>query len=210
VEYRVGILLAGIWACISPKIDYIRYSRTPNIAMLKPQDNLVLLWHLAYPQALGWTYASLAAQLGMSASETHAATKRLMAARLMHYHPLNQGPGAFVSDALAYLINGLPHVFPAEIGADGRGVPTGLGCPLLESDLAAADREWVWPAPDGTARGPAIKPLYRSVPGIAKRDDRMYALLALVDLLRVGRVRERLYAEAELERRLTHVYEQIG
>jgi hypothetical protein len=62
----------------------------------------------------------------------------------------------------------------------------------------------VWPDSDGTRQGAAVEPLYRSVPIAAKNDPALYDLLALVDALRIGRARERKFAEQELERRLSH------
>jgi hypothetical protein len=50
--------------------------------------------------------------------------------------------------------------------------------------------------------GQEISPLYRSVPEAAKKDSRLYELLTLIDGLRVGRVREKLFAKQEIESRL--------
>ncbi len=61
----------------------------------------------------------------------------------------------------------------------------------------------VWPDPQGTVQGAAVEPLYRSVPGAARRDPGLYDLLALVDALRIGRARERNLAEKEISQRLT-------
>ena len=60
----------------------------------------------------------------------------------------------------------------------------------------------VWPSADGTVRGLAFSPLYRSAPQAAGRDEILYELLALVDALRAGRARERELAGKEIERRL--------
>ncbi|WP_228050130.1 hypothetical protein [Tychonema sp. LEGE 06208] len=57
----------------------------------------------------------------------------------------------------------------------------------------------------GVVRGQAIAPLYRSVPQAAKNDPELYALLSLIDALRVGRVREQRLAEGELKNRLLTV-----
>jgi len=48
----------------------------------------------------------------------------------------------------------------------------------------------------------AIEPLYNSVPAAAKSDSLLYEYLALVDALRIGRARERRFAEEELKHRL--------
>ena len=44
-------------------------------------------------------------------------------------------------------------------------------------------------------------PLYRSVPQAASNDPELYALLSLIDAIRVGRMREQRLAIDELEKR---------
>jgi hypothetical protein len=73
------------------------------------------------------------------------------------------------------------------------------------SALAADALVPVWPDPEGKIKGRAVEPLHPGVPKAAQEDDEFYALLALIDVLRVGRAREREMAEAELEKRLAHV-----
>jgi hypothetical protein len=60
----------------------------------------------------------------------------------------------------------------------------------------------VWPDPEGSVQGVAVEPLYGSVPRAARQDPELYALLALVDALRIGRARERGIAEKEISQRL--------
>ncbi|MEG4446282.1 hypothetical protein QUB47_34895, partial [Microcoleus sp. AT9_B5] len=60
-------------------------------------------------------------------------------------------------------------------------------------------QQCVWPDPQGVVRGQAIAPLYRSVPQAASNDPELYALLSLIDAIRVGRVREQRLAASELE-----------
>lgn len=60
----------------------------------------------------------------------------------------------------------------------------------------------VWPDAEGMLQGAAVKPLYPSVPHAARNEPRLYDLLALVDAIRIGRARERNWAEKELLRRL--------
>ena len=64
----------------------------------------------------------------------------------------------------------------------------------------------VWPDPEGDVRGESFSPLYKSAPRAAKKDPKLYQLLALVDAIRGGRARERDIAIKELEKRL----EQYG
>ena len=60
----------------------------------------------------------------------------------------------------------------------------------------------VWPDADGTVRGIEFSPLYKSVPQAAKRDAKLYQLLALVDAIRGGEGPEREAAVRELQLRL--------
>jgi hypothetical protein len=51
-------------------------------------------------------------------------------------------------------------------------------------------------------RGESFSPLYKSAPSAAKKDSKLYQLLALVDAIRGGRARERDIAKKELKKRL--------
>ncbi len=50
-----------------------------------------------------------------------------------------------------------------------------------------------------------IEPLYKTVAAAAQADAALYESLALVDVLRLGRARDRQLAEQELKDRLHHV-----
>jgi len=60
----------------------------------------------------------------------------------------------------------------------------------------------VWPDSSGSARGVEFSPLYKNVPAAARRDPKLYELLALVDAIRDGRTREREIAIRELTARI--------
>jgi len=68
--------------------------------------------------------------------------------------------------------------------------------------VSATELPYVWPDPEGTVRGLAVKPLHESAPSVARRDKYFYELLALTDAIRVGQARVRGLAEAELRQRL--------
>jgi hypothetical protein len=165
---------------------------------LKEQDILVLLKLLGdYPG--GFTYPGLARSLSMSSSEVHAAIKRATAAGL--FNPLKRAPNK--QALLEFLVHGLKYVFVPERAGLTRGVPTAHAAPPLVSLLAPSpDPPPVWPAPWGTVRGESFLPLYASAPEAARKDERLYELLALVDAIRAGRARERQIAERLLEERL--------
>jgi hypothetical protein len=165
--------------------------------MLKSQDMVVLLKLVG--ASAGWTFGSLAQALGMSASEVHAAVGRAKTCGLYNEHARAPHRKAL----LEFLVHGIRYVFPGERGGVTRGLPTAHAAPPLKA-LLQADGELppVWPDPEGTVRGEALQPLYRSVPAAARRDPALYELLALVDAVRAGRPRERKLAVTELETRL--------
>lgn len=95
------------------------------------------------------------------------------------------------------------YAFFAVPGKVVRGMPTGYSAPPLDRlILGGGELPLVWPDPEGTERGQAIEPFYKTVPSVARRNPRLYELLALVDALRCGGARERKLAMAELERRI--------
>ena len=167
--------------------------------MTKPQDIVVAL-KLCLSGAER-PFAVLAAELGMSASEVHGACVRLVEARLLEADSRCIRRAALRE----FLRGGVPYAFPAQLGELTRGVPTAWAAPVMAGKVAVADAAIpVWPDPDGTRQGLAVEPLYGSVPAAAKRDPALYELLALVDALRIGRARERKFAEQALEKQLSH------
>lgn len=163
----------------------------------KPQDVVVAL-KLALGAA-DLSYAELGENLGMSASEVHAAVRRLIEARLLDPETKRVRLEAFRN----FLVHGVPYAFPANPKAVTRGMPTAWAAPALADKISSSDQlPPVWPDPEGRVQGAAVQPLYASVPGAARRDPELYCLLALVDALRIGRARERAFAEKEIGERL--------
>ncbi len=64
-----------------------RPKSNPQVA-LRPQD-LIVLFRLALEHGPAPTYAALAAELGMTASEVHGAVERAIAAQLAHGNRLH-------------------------------------------------------------------------------------------------------------------------
>ncbi len=162
--------------------------------MLRPQD-LAVAVVLALPDIGAWTYASLAARLELSASEAHAAVRRAGMAGLVRGRAVDRRA------LLEFLEHGVRYAFYAIRGAPTRGVPTGVLAPPLNA-LMAAQEGPVWPSAEGGSRGYALEPLYRTAPAAAQRDTRVHEVLALIDALREGGVRERELGMRELRLRL--------
>jgi hypothetical protein len=169
--------------------------------ILKPQDIVVLLKLVALGHE-PWTYQRLAIELSISQSETHAAVRRAVAARLMSDATTASGK-PIAASLLEFLVHGVRYAFPPERGAVTAGMPTGYAAPPLNKVIVQPNEPPpVWPYAEGTKRGYSFEPLYPSVPAAAARDQKLYELLALVDAIRDGRARERSIAARELEKRL--------
>lgn len=167
---------------------------------MKPQDVLVVLKLMT----ASWpgSYAMLGLQLGMSPSMAHSAVRRARQQGLLH--PLDYSTHKI---ALAeFLVHGVRYVFPAELGSPTHGMPTSYAAPPLSDEISYSPDEPVpvWPDPEGTMRGSALKPLYHSVPKAAREDSKLYEWLALVDALRTGRAREREIAARIIGSRLNY------
>lgn len=167
---------------------------------IKPQDVLVALELIANPE-VSWSYPTLASEIHLSVSETFASAHRLIGMQL-----LQGGIAAPQLDRRGiyrFLIHGVRYAFPAERGGLTRGMATSVGAPPLNRLLVGkSEPPPVWPLAQGKVRGYEFQPLYKSVPLAASRDGKLYELLALVDALRDGRVRERSLASHELAVRL--------
>jgi hypothetical protein len=158
--------------------------------MLKSQDLVVLArLLLAENRAEPTSYPTLSLWTGLSASECHAAVKRLYRAGLtsaalqnpstFDWHVVRPAAEEFITHAIRYL-------WPIEPLGEQRGVPTGTAVKgLNEGDSAVyeADR-WVWPSAKGTDRGQAIKPLYPTLPEKVGNDSLFHQSLAALDLTR--------------------------
>lgn len=165
--------------------------------MLKPQDIVVALKLCLCSSPP--TYALLGKTVGLSASEAHAAVQRLIDSQL----PDPEGKTVHREKLKNFIVHGLPVAFPAKAQELTRGLPTAWAAPVMKAANFQSDAPHpVWPDPEGNVQGTAIKPLYKTVVTTAKQDPALYAMLALVDAIRLGRARERHYAEKELTSRL--------
>lgn len=165
---------------------------------MKGQDILVLL-KLAARGGQDWNYAGLAGELGMSASEVHAALKRSLLSGLYNPNTRRENRMALIE----FLTHGVRYVFPAQPGPIRTGLPTSYAAEPLSRRIQFDPQEApVMPLLHGPCRGPEIAPLYPSAPTAAKNDERLHRLLALVDALRSGRARERKIAGELLSREL--------
>jgi hypothetical protein len=169
--------------------------------VLRPQD-LVVLLRLSIEKGPAPTYALLASELSLTASEIHAGVERAVLAQLARKD--QAGKAAVVREALRqFVLNGARYAFPATRGGMSRGMPTGYAAaPLADKIVQPNEPAPVWPHKNGTVRGEAFYPLYPTVPEAAGRNPALYELLVLFDAVRGGSPRERALALPLLDERL--------
>jgi hypothetical protein len=173
----------------------------PQIS-LRPQDVVVLL-RLALNSDETISYAGLAEEVRLTASEVHASVNRAVLAQLVR-KDANGKPRVLLEPLKLFLLHGVRYCFPPVRGEMTRGMPTGYAAPPLLGKIVAGDEPPpVWPHKDGTSRGMSFQPLYPTAPEAAARNPELYELLVLTDALRGGSPRERAMAQQEIEARLT-------
>jgi len=158
---------------------------------LRPHDVCVVLQLTLAPRG---TYRELAASVGLSLGEAHNSVKRLEMARLTSPP---QGP-VNVQGVLEFLMHGVPYAFPAQLGPESRGIPTGFAATPIAHEIESP-RTFVWPSARGGERGASLTPLCGSASQISERNRPLYELLVLVDAIRTGRAREREMAKKHLK-----------
>jgi hypothetical protein len=151
---------------------------------MRPQDVVILLKIISLGDK-PWQLKDLAHQLSISASEVSESLNRSYLAGLINYEKKKvkrQG-------LMEFLQFGLHYVFPQHPGAVANGIPTAHSHPFMRNHFES-NEVYVWPDTLGRERGYAIEPFYSKQKDAVKMDDNLYLLLALVDVIRVGRARE--------------------
>lgn len=150
-----------------------------------------------------YSIRGLAQATGISKSETSASLRRCSEVGLVR-SDRNTGHARVNTKGLFEFISyGLKYVFPIRVGQMTKGIPTAAFAPVLVGQLlSAGDHSLVWEDPNGSAYGQRVDPIYKSVPHAVRRDAMLYALLALVDSIRIGHERETALSKKVLERYL--------
>ncbi len=160
---------------------------------MRPQDIVILLKIIALEEK-PWLMKDLASSLRVSASEVTESLERSAIAGLVAADKSR----VMRDNLLEFLVHGLRYVFPVQLGPIMHGIATAHSAAPLSSQIVGHDT-FVWPYVDGPDRGPSIEPLIPSVPLVVQHDPRLYQLLALIETLRVGHVREKNLAAQYLE-----------
>lgn len=165
---------------------------------MRPQD-IVILMKLISTKGRELTNKQIARELEISASEISEALERCRIAKLVDESKTRVNTLALEE----FLLHGLKYVFPVTPLTKVRGVATAVSAHPFTDKISQEGDKFVWPDSQGNARGFGIKPLYRTVPIAVKTDAVLYDLLAIADVLRIGRVREIEIAKMKLKEILT-------
>ncbi len=167
---------------------------------MRPHDLVVLLKIISLNK--DWLNKDLASSLYISNSEISESLNRSMIAKLIS----RDKRSVFRTALFNFIEHGLKFVFPTEPGVIVRGVPTAHSAPVLK-EYFISDNNYVWPSANGKLYGQAIAPLYPNQVLAIAQDESLYNMLALVDAIRVGRVREQHKALELLKQSFELIYE---
>ncbi len=166
------------------------------IHTMRPQDIVILLKILIYGEK-PWYNKDIARDLFLSASEVSNSLERSTVSGLID----SDKKKVRVQSLLEFLVHGIKYVFPERPAGFSKGIPTAHSHPFMQKHFAA-ETQFVWPDARGDHRGLSVQPLYPTVIEAAKHDEILYLILGLVDVLRLGKAREKKVAIAELEKLL--------
>lgn len=165
---------------------------------MRPQDIAILLKIIAI-DGQQWQLAGLANSLGISVSEISESLNRSMIAGLIDQKKkkINR------QNLFEFLEHGVSYVFPQQPGALARGIPTAHSHPSMKKNFVST-MNYVWPHNKGTVIGLIIEPFYLNQSIAVIEDQVFHKILSLVDVIRVGKVREIQYAVKELRKIILH------
>ncbi|HQR93876.1 MAG TPA: hypothetical protein PLK14_13385 [Sediminibacterium sp.] len=136
-----------------------------------------------------WQFQDLSRSLYISSAEVSESLNRSSFSGLIDTNRKKVARIAFTE----FLKYGLPYVFPQTPGPLSRGMATSHGHPLLKKHIVSSST-YVWPDFEGKDYGQVIEPLYPNQVKAAKEDEKLYEALAMLDAIRVGKVREKKFA----------------
>lgn len=129
---------------------------------------------------------------GISKSQISLSLNRMYSVGLAKVDRKLQVPKTNTKALLEFIAYGIRYVFPAKEGVIGRGIATSIAAPVLRGKLmTSGELQPVWSNPRGNTKGMLIEPLHPKVFLAVQQDAQLYAMLALVDAIRIGHPRER-------------------
>jgi hypothetical protein len=161
---------------------------------MRPQDIAILLKLLALKDK-EWQLTGLSHELYISISEISESLNRSRLAKLIDYDKKKVSR----HNLMEFLEHGIKYVFPQQPGTMVRGIPTAHSQQATKGNFVS-EINYVWPDPKGKTMGLLIEPLYPKQVHAIKMDAFFYELMALLDMVRVGKIREVNYAVEQLKK----------
>ncbi|TNE82508.1 MAG: hypothetical protein EP332_00080 [Bacteroidetes bacterium] len=165
---------------------------------MRPHDIAILL-KIASKGKEPWYMSDLAHELYISASEISESIHRSVIAGLISSDKRTLNKLAL----LDFLKHGLRYVYPLQPGSLTRGLGTAISAAPLNTEFTSQEN-FVWPWAEGELRGQAIQPMHPKIPEACLRDANFYEFMALLDALRIGKVREQNLAFDLLEQKINN------
>lgn len=163
---------------------------------IRPHDIVILLKMITI-QKENWYLKDLASELKISQSEISESLNRSQIAGFV-------GRNKKIVDReslLEFLAHGLKYTFPEEPGKIILGFSAAQSAAPLYH-VFRSQESFVWPHKNGNRRGHYIRPLHKNAPEASMKDDRLYELLALSDVIRTGSRSDKERAVQELRRKI--------
>lgn len=151
---------------------------------MRPQD-IVILLKIVVLNVENFQIIQLASSLQLSLSEISESLNRSFIANLIDHKKKKINK----LNLLEFLEHGVRYVFPQSPGGLVRGIPTAHSHPFMKNKFISKV-DYAWPDNKGTTLGLLIEPFYAKQVEAVKADVTLYELLALIDVIRVGKVRE--------------------
>lgn len=161
---------------------------------MRPQDIAILL-KIVMLGKNEWQYQDLARSLCISGAEVNASLNRSKLAGLIDYNRKRVNKQSLYE----FLEHGIKYVFPIHPGALSKGIPTAHSHPVFK-DQIVSESVFVWPDINGTEIGQTIEPLFNTQVRAIKEDSALYEVLSLIEILRVGKTREKNIALQQLKK----------
>ncbi len=165
---------------------------------MRPQDVAILL-KIVLMGKKEWQYQDISRSLHISGAEVNASLNRSKIAGLIDFNRKRVNKLAL----LEFLEHGLHYVFPIQPGAISKGIPTAHSHPSIKNKIVS-ETVFVWPDISGTEIGQSIEPLFNNQVKAIKEDPALYEILSLIEILRVGKNRERTVALSQLKKIIEH------
>lgn len=162
---------------------------------MRPQDIVILLKIISKKDQV-WQNKDLASELFISASEISESLNRSSIAGLID---ATKKKKVYRKSLMEFIEHGIHYVFPALPGSLVNGLYTAHSHAFMQQHFTS-ELNYVWPEPRGGVRGLSIETFYKDQIKAARKDPALYLMLALIDVIRVGRVREKQIAMKELKK----------